>query len=328
MTLSLSDSDVRSAVSMTKVVDAVEQALMEEHDGMVIMPPRANLMREGTFLRVMPAYLLRSGLFGYKSFHGSTDRGVRYIVVLCSAENGEILAIIDAAYLTALRTGATSGVATRYMAPEGPVTVGLIGSGLEAQTNLAAIAAVRPIAGVKVYSRSPERRAAFARSAAEDLGVSVTAVDSPEAAVRESSLVLVATFTGYNGPVAYHGKWLEAGQHVVSIGATSPFLREMDAEAFAGATTVVFDTPAAQVFEESGDLLAIDDELRDRLRAAPTLPGVVAAGLMPRADKDITLFKSVGSAAQDIAAAKAVYDVALTRGLGRDIGILAEPKTF
>src|SRR4051794_33124360 len=117
---------------MDALVDAVEEAALEENDGMVIMPPRANLMRDGSFLRLMPAYMMRSGLFGYKAFHGSMENGVRYLVVVCREGDGEILAMVDAAYLTALRTGATSGVATRYMAPEGAAIIGLIGSGLEA----------------------------------------------------------------------------------------------------------------------------------------------------------------------------------------------------
>jgi ornithine cyclodeaminase/alanine dehydrogenase-like protein (mu-crystallin family) len=115
---------------------------------------------------------------------------------------------------------------------------------------------------------------------------------------------------------------------VVSIGSTSPFLREIDPATFARADTVVFDTPPAQVFEESGDLITIEGELRERLLAAKTLPAVVAAGLMKREAEHITLFKSVGTAAQDIAAAKAVYDVSLARGLGRDVGELAQAKFF
>lgn len=328
MTLSLSDSDVRAAANMEGIIDAVEQAALEEHSGMVIMPPRANLMREETFLRVMPAYLMRSGLFGYKAFHGSQTTGVRYIIVLCREEGGEILAVVDAAYLTALRTGATSGVATRYMASDGVATVGLIGSGLEADNNLAGIATVRSVASVRVYSPNEERRTLFAERTAKLMGIEVTPVDSPEAAVADTSIVVVATNTGHHGSVAYLGRWMEPGQHIVSIGATSPFLRELDEEAFSRPTTVVFDTPPDQVFEESGDLIPIHGELRARLRASNTLSSVVAGGLMKRAPGDITLFKSVGTAAQDIVAAKAVYDIAVKRGLGRDIGELAQPKYF
>lgn len=329
MTLALSDADIRAAASMDRIIEAVEQAVREEHAGLVIMPPRANLMRDGTFLRMMPAYLAGSGLFGYKAFHGSMQKGVRYLVVICRESDGEILAMLDAALLTGLRTGATSGLATKYMAPEAPAVVGLIGSGLEATTNLTAVAAVRPIAEVRVYSRNPERRADFARRTAEQMGFEVTPVDSPRAAIDGASIVIAATNTGHNGPVALEGAWLEPGQHVVSIGATSPFLREIDPATFERADVIVLDASAEQLCEECGDMMVLEGPLREHVIAtATTLPELVAGGLIKRDAGTISLFKSVGTAAQDLAAAKAIYDVAIERGLGRDLGELAAPKVF
>ena len=328
MTLSLSEADVRAAAHMPSVIDAIEDAAREEHLGDILMPPRTNLFRESTFLRMMPVFMMGSGLMGFKCFFGSMKKGVRYLVVVMRESDGEILAVVDGAYLTALRTGATSGVATRYMAPSGPATVGLIGSGLEAETNLTAVAAVRTIESVKVYSRSPENRAAFAERVGPTLELEIKPVETPEAAVADCSTVVVATNTGHDGPCAYRGEWLETGQHVVSIGSTSPFLREIDPETFARADTVVFDTVPGQFFDESGDLMAIEDEaLKDRLLGCPTLPQIVVDGI-DRTDSDITLFKSAGAATQDVAAAKAIYDTALELGLGRDIGSLAEPKFF
>jgi ornithine cyclodeaminase/alanine dehydrogenase-like protein (mu-crystallin family) len=328
MTLSLNDDDVRQATQMVDIVDAIENVAREEHAGLVLMPPRVNVNRDGTFLRMMPAYLAGSGLIGYKTFHGSMSKGVRYLVVLCQESDGEILAVLDAAYLTAARTGATSGVATRYLARPDSQTVGVIGSGLEAETNLAAVAAVRQVRTVRVYSRNAERRAAFAGRASEALGIDVRAVDSPQAAVRDADVVVVATNTGTNGPVALRGEWLAEGQHVVSIGSTNPFLRELDPATFERADRVVFDAVPEQVFEESGDLMAVGAELRKRLRNADLLAAVVGRGGIDRADSAVTLFKSVGTAAQDVAAAKVVYDIALAKGLGKDIGDLAAPKTF
>ena len=328
MTLWLSDADVRLAVDMGRMVETIEKVLLEEHEGSITMPPRVNLMRGDTFLRLMPAYLQDSGLMGYKTFHGSMAKGVRYLIVLIRESDGEILALVDAAYLTAARTGATSGVATRYLAPRGPAVVGLIGSGLEAQTNLAAVAAVRPVTEVRVYSRNADRREKFTRWVGDNLGLSVRAAGSAREALSDADMVVVATNTGLNGPVALQGEWLQAGQHVVSIGSTSPLLREIDPETFARADRVVFDAEPAQIFEESGDLMAAPDYLRERLRSAEILPALVAKGVIERSDSEITLFKSVGTAAQDIAAAKAVYDVALERGIGRDLGDLAAPKQF
>ena len=327
MTLLLGDDDVRTTANMAELVDAIEAVLREEHDGLVTMPPRLNVSGDGTVLRLMPAHLARSNLMGYKSFHGSMTTGVRYLIVLIRADDGEILAMLDAALLTGLRTGATSGVATRYLSSPAAADVAVIGSGLEAQTNLAGVAAVRQVRRVRVFSPNPQRRATFAQQAGELLKIDVAAVATAREAVRGADIVIVATNTGMNGPVAYLGEWIEAGQHVVSVGATSPFLRELDAACFERPEHVVFDASPTQVFEESGDLMAVTDECRSRLTGALVLPDVVARGFDRSAD-DVTLFKSVGTAAQDIAAAKVVYDVAVEHGLGREIGVLAEAKQF
>jgi ornithine cyclodeaminase/alanine dehydrogenase-like protein (mu-crystallin family) len=328
MAILLSDEDVRSAADMASMVDAVEVALKEEAAGQVDLPPRMNLMRDGGFLRIMPAQMDGSGLVGFKAFHGSMAKGVRYLIVLCSAADGEILALVDAAYLTAARTGATSGVATRYMARPGPATVGVIGSGLEADTNLSAVAVVRDLKSVKVYSRSEDRRSAFAAKMAERFGVSVVPVATPQEAVAGTDIVVVATNTGMNGPVAYEAPWIEPGQHIVSIGSTSPFLRELDTEVFTSVDRIVIDAAADQIIEECGDALAGGDDVKAALHQARLLADVVDKGVVNAGDDGTTLFKSVGTAAQDLIAAKSVLDIALARGLGRDIGTVAAPKTF
>jgi len=327
VTLLLSDADVRATADMTRLVDAVEAVLHEENDGLITMPPRVNVASDGTVLRLMPAHLAGSNLMGYKSFHGSMAKGVRYLIVLIRADDGEILALVDAALLTGLRTGAASGVATRYLARPGAADVAVIGSGLEADTNLAGVAAVRPVQRVRVFSPNPQRRAAFAGRAGDALGVEAIAAATAEEAVAGADIVIVATNTGTHGPVAYQGAWIEPGQHIVSVGATSPFLRELDPACFDRADHVVFDATPEQVFDESGDLIAVTDAGRDRLRHATVLPSVVAHGF-DRGASDVTLFKSVGTAAQDIAAAKVVYDMAIERGIGRQIGVLADAKQF
>jgi ornithine cyclodeaminase/alanine dehydrogenase-like protein (mu-crystallin family) len=327
MAMLLSDADVRAATDMVAMVDAVEVAFKEEAKGLVDLPPRMNLMRDGSFLRIMPAQMDGSGLVGYKAFHGSMATGVRYLIVLCSATDGEILALVDSSYLTAARTGATSGVATRYMARPGPVTVGVIGSGLEADTNLSAVAAVRELTNVKVFSRSADRREAFAAKMSDRFGVRVTASTTPQDAVDGVDIVVIATNTGMNGPVAYECSWMQPGQHIVSIGSTSPFLRELDPECFIAADRLVIDAAAHQIIEESGDAMAGTDEARARLHQAELLAQVVDKGVV-NPGSGTSLFKSVGTAAQDLIAAKSVLDVALARGLGRDIGEVAAPKRF
>ncbi|MCX2933752.1 ornithine cyclodeaminase family protein [Mycobacterium sp. CVI_P3] len=327
MTLLLSDADVRVTADMPRLVDAVETVLREEHDGLITMPPRVNVASDGTVLRLMPAHLAGSNLMGYKSFHGSLAKGVRYLIVLMRADDGDILALVDAALLTGLRTGATSAVATRHLTHPGSADVAVIGSGLEAETNLAGVAAVRPVQRVRVFSPNPQRRAAFAGRAGASLGVEAVATATAQEAVTGADIVIVATNTGPHGPVAYRGAWIEPGQHIVSVGATSPFLRELDEECFDRLEHVVFDASPTQVFEESGDLIALTDASRSRLAGASVLSEVVAHGFDRGADA-VTLFKSVGTAAQDLAAAKVVYDTAVQRGIGREIGVLADVKQF
>lgn len=329
MTIILGDKDVRAATDMGVLVAAIENVLSEEHRGRVICPPRVNTGSAEAFLRLMPASLLDSGILGYKTFHGSMARGVRYLIVLCQESDGQILAIMDAAYLTAARTGATSGVATRYLARPGSAIVAVIGSGLEAETNLEAIGRVRDVSSVKVFSPNVERRRAFANRAAEHLMVEIQPVDTPEEAVRGADIVLAATNSGANGPVALQGRWLEEGQHVVSIGSTTPALHESDPETFRRADIIVFDAGQCQVYEESGDLIAARKALDDSEMSVPIgLAHVVGHKKISRPDHAITLFKSVGTAAQDIAAAKAIYDLAVERGLGNDVGDFAGPKVF
>ncbi len=329
MTLLLTDGDVRTACAMPELVSSLADGLRKGGEGSgALIPERLNLAVGPKFLRVMPAVLPEAGIYGLKFFQGSMADGVRYVVIVGSLDTGEILAMLDSAYLTAARTGATSAVATAALARPDAATVGVVGSGLEARTNLTAIAAVRPLSDVHVFSRDARRRAEFAAAMSTQLSVPVTACNSAVEAVRGRDVVIVATNTGTNGPVAYEGAWAEPGQHVVSIGSTSPVLREIDPATFLRADHVVFDAPAAQIGEESGDVVAL---LAERPgwnggTALADLLGGRATGR--RRPEDITVYKSVGTAEQDLVAALHVYESALRLGLGTEIGELAVPKKF
>jgi ornithine cyclodeaminase/alanine dehydrogenase-like protein (mu-crystallin family) len=328
VTLILSDKDVRGIADMPALVDSLEQGLRAEAVGPgAILPERMNLALGATLLRVMPAILPAAGVLGLKFFYGSLDEGVRYAVMVCAIDSGEVLAVIDAAYLTALRTGATSGVATRHLARPDARTVGLIGSGLEAETNLAGVCAVREIDMVRVYSRDPVRRSEFALRMSERLGITIEPAGTVEQAVARADVVVVATNTGRDGDVAFRGSGLEAGQHVVSIGSTATFLREIDEETLLRPDMVVFDAPPAQVGHESGDVMAL---LAQRPDWAPdgVLGDVLSGRLARTGSGQVTLFKSVGTAAQDLIAGLALYQTATVRGVGLLVPDLTEPKAF
>ena len=329
MTLILGPEDVAACTSMNTMIDAVEAGVREEATGGAVYPPRTNLPTSNGFFRVMPAVMRESGVMGFKVFNGSVEHGVRYIIAIYDEAEGALLALMDAAYLTGARTGATTGVATRYLAREDSRSVGLIGSGLEGRTNLAAVCAVRSIDNVKVYSPTPANRERCAREMSGELGVAITPVETPEAAVRGTDIVIVATNTTRAAdPIAYRGAWMEAGQHINSIGSTGGGLREIDPETFRRAQRIGMDSKI-QVEGESGDAIAALEEGAYRADQVIELKTLVAAGQVDRGPAvSISLFKSVGSAVQDVMAGWAVYREARRLGRGTEIDDFLELKQF
>jgi alanine dehydrogenase len=329
VTLLLRDPDVRAVCDIGSMVAALEDGLRKEAKGPgAILPERVALVSGENFLRVMPALLPEAGLMGLKFFHGSMRDGVRYVIAVCRLETGVVEAIVDSAYLTGARTGATSGVATKQLAREDSTMVGLIGSGLEAETNLRAVCSVRPITHVKVYSRNPERRAAFAARLSGSTGITVVPAATPQEAVAGVDIVVVATNTGPEPVVAFQGAWLEAGQHVVSIGSTTHLLREIDVDTILRADVVVHDAAIEQIGHESGDFVALLE--REPGWAAGTELGTLLSGAVTgrTSPSQITLFKSVGTAAQDLLAAMHVVREARAAGVGTEVDEIASPKQF
>jgi ornithine cyclodeaminase/alanine dehydrogenase len=319
------DAQVAELVlEMPDLVDELERSLLEEAAGSVVMPPRLNLAARDGFLRIMPAIMSDRGLMGFKAFHGSPTAGARYLVAIYDQEQGELLALLDGHFLTAARTGAMAGVAARHLARVDARTVAVIGSGLEARTNLSAVCVGREFEEVRVYSPRPERREQFAADVRDRLKIEVRPVATAEESVADVDVVIVATNTSKAAdPIAFRGAWFQPGMHVSSIGSTSPRGREIDAETFARADLFVSDAPA-QLGEESGDAL---DAQAVGVYATPLELSSVVSGVCARAD-DVqrSLFKSVGTAVQDIVAGFLVYEKARARGLGLDIGEFLDRK--
>ena len=322
MTLLISDADVRQACDMDRLVEVITTALQIEARGGVQMVPRVNFGIENGFFRLMPAVIEELDVMGFKAFDAKVP-DARYLLALFTPSTGELDCLIDAAYLTAARTGATTAIATRAMTdPEGCAEVGVIGSGLEARTNLEAIMAVRDVKNVKVFSPRPESRERFAREIEDTFNVAAQPVATCEEAAG-APCVLAATNTGFGGPIALEGRMLQDGAHLNTIGATAPTLREVDSATFSRAAEVVLDTEHAHA--ECGDILAAQadgswDDSRVRMLTD------VLETRRPR-DGQITVFKSVGTAVQDLAAGFAVAQIARERGLGRELDIVL-PKTF
>ena len=324
MTLLLTDADVRAVASMPAIIDAIHAALVVEDRGGVQTVPRINFGLQDGFLRLMPAVIEELDVMGFKVFDAKFPTA-RYLIAVFRPSTGELDCLVDAAYLTALRTGATTALATRLLTTSDQChDVGVIGSGLEARTNLEGMLAVRSIERVRIYSRSDERREAFARELRERYDVDAIAVATPQEAV-ETGCVLAATNTGFGGPFALDGKWLPRDVHVNTIGATAPTLREADPTTFARASVVVLDTEHAGA--ECGDIIAAVDAgswAPDRVMTLPQLVGGSTEWTRPRG---ISVFKSVGTAVQDLAAAGTIAAAAREQGIGQEFELLL-PKTF
>jgi ornithine cyclodeaminase/alanine dehydrogenase-like protein (mu-crystallin family) len=328
MPLILGPEAVRAATNMRQMIDLIDAGILEQAQGHVEVPPRQNLVTSNGFFRVMPAVLRGRGLMGFKIFNGSVEHGVRYLIGIYNERSGELLALMDAAYLTGARTGATTGVATRYQARANSASVGVIGAGLEARTNLSAVCAVRSIRRAKVFSPTPANRERFAVEMAETLNIEITPCASPEAAVCGTDIVVVATnTTKSNNAFAYFGAWMEPGQHVNSIGSTGGKLREVDPATFTRAERILVDS-LTQVEEECGDVLETRAQgLWDRGKVQE-LTTVVAGTPGRERDAQITLFKSVGTGLQDVIAGFAIYEEAKRLGLGQQIDDFLEHKRF
>jgi ornithine cyclodeaminase/alanine dehydrogenase-like protein (mu-crystallin family) len=273
---------------------------------------------ESRVLRCMLANVPALDAFGYKSsFNGPGTTG-NALVMLYSMSERRMIAIVESGHLGVMRTGAASGVATRHLARKDAATVGVIGAGVHARSQLEAMTAVRPVKLAKVFSPRKESRETYAREMSEALGIEVTAAASGEAAVAGADIVITATRSAE--PVL-KGEWLSPGVHINAMGANTAKRRELDDETVLRANRlVVDDLPQAKV--ESGALMRLADLGRISFANVAELGDVVAGRTHGRIhDADITLFNSLGIAFEDVAFAKLVYDRAVAQGIGTKLAI-------
>jgi ornithine cyclodeaminase/alanine dehydrogenase-like protein (mu-crystallin family) len=303
------DADaIRGAVPIADLLDAVEAAYRDVAAGRDRSPLRSHVALDAGDLLLMPG--VRGGGTGASVklvtiVPGNAQRGLptlHAIVVWLDAATGQPLALMDGATITAMRTGAASGVATRLLARPDSATLTVIGAGGQAEWQVRAVLAARPIRRVLVHARSPEARARFAERMAEAVGVPVEPAASAEAAVREADVVCCATTSSQ--PV-FDAAWLRPGTHVNGIGAFRLGMVELPPELFARAAIVAVDSRTAAM-AEAGDVVAA---IERGLLAETELVELGTIGrnwVDSRAPEAITAFKSVGLAIQDVAAAELV----------------------
>lgn len=315
MPLLLTEQDVRDLASMEDAIAALESAHKSQGSGRAVNDPRRRLRAPHGALAIMPGGDAETGFLGFKTaFYAA---GAVH-VFLYDMNERRLAAIVQANWLGTLRTGAASGVATKYMAREDTgQTVGIIGTGTQARTQVSAVCAVRNVSRVFAYGRDENRRKTFAERMSERVGVPVEPVDNAQAA-GEADIVITATNAA--SPVL-EGAWLRAGAHVNAIGSNSLLRREIDLEAVTRADAIVVDD-REQTAIESGDLQEPIERGIVDLARLPELGDVVAGGESVRSsDSDITLFESHGIGLWDVALATHVYRAAVEQGRGNEVDI-------
>ena len=316
MALYLTEADVDRVFDMDSALYAVESSLLHQASGNAINQPRQRLTAgPDTHVNTMMASDGEWGVFGFKTY--TFAGGVyNFFVFLSDSRTGALLAIIEANRMGQLRTGAATGVATKFMAGPEASSVGVIGSGFQARTQLEAVSKARNVGQVKVYSPNDERRSAYALEMSDKLGLDVTPVESARDAVSGAEIVI--TITSSRTPALY-GDWLEPGMHIVAAGGADPYVSELDFAAVERADMIVVDD-RSQAQIESGELMM--PASRGLLIWERTLElwQVVSGQASGRdASDEVTLFKSLGMALWDVASAKVVYDRAVEEGIGRTI---------
>ncbi len=318
MALYLTEHDVGRLLTMQACIEAVESAFRDWAEGHATNRPRSRAAVEGAMLHVLPAASETLGRMAAKVY-ATTRGGARFVVLLFDGRTSELLAIIEADRLGQTRTGAASGLATRLLARPDARVLGIIGTGWQARSQVAAIASVHRLASVRAYGRDPERLRSFCREVEEATGVPATTAASPEVAVRGADVVVTATNTAR--PVLL-GKCIDPGVHINAVGSNRADRRELDEQAVRRADLIVVDS-IEQARIEAGDLLVApcDAPHQAPLERAVELSAIVA-GRHPgrRSPSEVTLFKSLGLGLEDLAAASLVYDLAIKSGAGRPVG--------
>ena len=323
MTLLLSDADVRAVLAWRPAVDALRAAYATAGDDGARYPGRSIARGDGSWLRVLPGVPGDGGLMGAKIIAAAPRAGrVSYLIALFDQATTRLVALVDGNTVTGYRTAATSALAADLLAVPGPLTVGVLGSGFEAGKHLRAIAAIRDVTSARVYSPRAASRERFAAEFAT-AGFPVASAASAEEAVGGAALVICAARSRDESPILL-GEWLAPGMTVVSVGSTVPEQREVDPGTIARAGVIVADV-VGEVLHDTGDLIAARAAGTVADGRVASLADLVSGAFAGREDKEqIALYKSVGSAVQDLAVAAMCVRAALDGGLGARAAVPVE----
>ena len=316
MALWLGEAEVRAALDLQELIGVIESALGAFSTGRVDQPVRTAIEVEPrTFFASMPVLYRERGVMGAKLvtvFPENASRGLHThlaAISLFDVETGELAAVMDGRYITELRTAAASAVSVKYLAREDARVLAILGSGVQARSHLAALRMVRRFSEVRAWSPSPEHLCAFATHGVRAAPTAAECVQGADVVVVATSSVTPAIDSG----------WVKDGAHVIAIGACRPSQREIDVDLVARAKLVV-DSKAAAL-KESGDVIGgIRDGRYTEDHVAAEI-GEIAVGVKPGRESaaEVTLFKSLGLAVEDIAAAQLAYQRARSAGRGIEL---------
>jgi ornithine cyclodeaminase/alanine dehydrogenase len=324
MPLLLSRDDVIKVLDMAECMEVVEKAFAELANGTAVLPLRINITPPDGLALYMPAYLKQMGALACKVVTVYKNNPQKYKlpttigkVLLQNPETGEVISIMDGGYLTAVRTGAASGVATKYLARDGKGQVaGIFGAGVQARMQLWAVAVASEITKAYVYDISAEAVGKFIAEMSAKLKLEILKADSPEQILKQADIICTATSSPT--PI-FDGKKVREGTHINGIGSHTPNARELDT-AIVKRSKLIADSYDACLSEAGDIMLPIKEGAIDKSHLHADLGEIITRRKPARiSDNEITLFKSNGLAIQDAATAKLVYDKARQARIGREV---------
>jgi alanine dehydrogenase len=324
MPLLLNRDDVIKVLEMKDCMDVVEKAFAELANGTAVLPLRTPITPPDGLSLYMPAYLKEMGALACKVVTVYKNNPAKFKmpvvigkVLLQDPASGDVICIMDGGYLTAVRTGAASGVATKYLArPDDGQVAGIFGAGVQAKMQLWAVAEARKLGRALVYDMVDEAADQFIAELSPKLNLEITKATSGEQIIAESDIICTATSAAT--PI-FDGATVRDGAHINGIGSHTPNARELDT-AIIKRSTLIADSYEACLKEAGDIMMPIDEGAIDKSHMKAEL-GEVITGKKPArsSDSEITLFKSNGLAIQDVAAAKLIYDKAVAAGIGAQV---------
>ncbi len=324
--LVLSEQQVQSLIDIDELIVALEQAHVQYSTGKAVMPVRLVVPLPQIQGRItsMPGFLIQDKALGMKVVTYFQDNpknnlpAILATIMLFSAESGKMVAAMDGGYITAIRTACASAMATKALANTQTKVLGILGAGVQARAHIQALTHVRQFAKIKLYSPSGTSATAVKKELESQIQVTIEVAKGAEATVRDADLLV--TVTTAKEPIL-KSDWLKSGAHINAVGSHRPDLREIDGSTLARAKIIVDARDA--IMAECGDILLALKEKSIAENAIHAEIGEVLAGTKAgrQSVDEITLYKSVGIAIQDVAAAHLVYRKALERRIGTEVEI-------